>query len=73
MDLFAGGNPDEDMLDVDPWLTEPGPSSFDDAVDALFPSRTPSLPGAHSLLVGVCVPQFPYHAVSIHVCLSISR
>lgn len=46
MDPF--GNLDDDgMMDVDPWLSVPNTSGFDDAQDAMFPSASPatSLPG----------------------------
>jgi hypothetical protein len=46
MDLFAGGNPDEDMIDVEPWLTVPERSGFDDTVDSLFSPPGPSISGA---------------------------
>lgn len=47
MDMFKG-NPDEDnMMDVEPWLSVPGSSGLDDPAEGMFPdaSPAPNLPG----------------------------
>lgn len=47
MDMFEA-NPNEDnMMDVEPWLSVPGSSGLDDPAEAMFPdaSPAPSLPG----------------------------